>query len=282
MRNWLMHTLSIAAPLVTLCVATPVAAQAPGEPTSQPTIDIHGAGPPPPSSRPAGLEGPSPTPVRPEKVTPKKPRKPLPPPQVRALRRHPAIGRRFFIGVGFSLGVFWPPDVNSYIEGYADSLPGVVEGDSTMRINLVPRLAVALKLGRYFQLAGLAELGWGFTTVTDSGGDVSELFSFWRFSGGILASANLPLSALRGDALFAGLGPMVHHMRFEDFRATAVGFRAAAGYRFYEGIMLIDAFIAVDVVRGDTGEPIGFGNSSAMVLNYSGVLFGATVYFGVF
>jgi hypothetical protein len=258
----------------------------PGEPASRPApIDIHGGAVAPASRPTVSPQGPTPgpTPVPAPRPRVKAPKKPLPPPAVRALRRHPAIGRRFFIGVGFSLGFFWPPDVNGYIQGYKDSLGPTLDesGTTTMFVNLVPRIAIAMNIGRYAQVAALGEIGWAPKVVSETNSGNSEVFHFVRYSGGLMFTANLPLSPLRGDSLFAGVAPMVHHMRFEGFEKTAFGIRGVAGYRFYEGILLIDAFMAVDVVKGDTGRPIGFGNQSSMVLNYSGVLFGATVYFGV-
>lgn len=258
--------------------------------TSQPAASVPAAPPPAVSihGEPAPSPQPQPKPKAPRPVAKAKPTlaptsvKPPLPPEQRALRRHPAIGRRWFVGAGFSLGFFNPGGVNGYLEAYQRDLgPTISEsGFASMVVYLVPRLAVSVNLGKYVQLSALGELGWGPKVVSSN--RESRLFSFLRFSGGLLATFHLPLSVLRGDSLFLGGGPLLHHMRFEEFSATTAGMRVKAGYRLYEGIMMIEGFVAFDYARKETSEPMGSGISRLMVLDFSGLMFGATVHFGLF
>ena len=192
------------------------------------------------------------------------------PPALRALRRHPAIGMRIFIGLGLGSGRLATEGVD---EPYSDHK---LLSSSTGSVQ--PALALMVQPSRVLQLAAIAELGGGFGHKSYGLlGPGDEWFGFWRAAGALLLSFNIPLSALHGDAIFVGGGPTVQHIAFADGSLTAVGGRIVAGYRFYEGTLQIDGFLAVDLVNTDA-RPRG---EAPMQLGNPGWLLGFIVYRGV-
>ena len=71
-------------------------------------------------------------------------------------------------------------------------------------------------------------------------------------------------------------------MSFEDYSANNPGFRAELGFELYTNKMMIEIFAAFDYARADTKTPIGYGNTDTMILNYTGVIMGVNLHFGIF
>jgi hypothetical protein len=192
-------------------------------------------------------------------------------PEQRALRRHPAIGMRLFVGAGLGGGSLATEGVNT--DPYNDH-----KLLSSSTGSFQPTLALMVQPSRYLQLAAIAELGGGFGSKSYGLlGPDGEWFGFWRAAGALLLSFNIPLVGLNGAAVFAGAGPTVQHIGFADGSLTTVGVRIIAGYRAYEGTLQIDGFLAVDLVSTDsrlTGEP-------PMRIDSPGWSVGFIVYLGV-
>jgi len=249
------------------------------QPAKSAPVEIHATDEQPTPPRPAGVTAAPPAPAARPKPVPS-----APAPATTVVRRplyEKVRAKQFFLGLGFSFGLFAPPDVNSYMEGWQDSLGTTMSqsGFTGMFLNLIPRIAVTYKPLKYVEVQAVGEIAWGPKIISSN--VESKVFSFVRFSPGIVGSFHLPVGQ-HGKSIYAGVGFIYHWMVFEDFSADTPGLRVEAGFELYTSKTMIELFAAFDYAKADAGAPIGYGDNASMILNYTGVMLGFNIHFGLF
>lgn len=247
---------------------------------------------------PTDEPAPAPTAAPPPPPPPHAETGPPPPPDRSAEETDPVGPRKLMLmlGPGFSLGFFYPQDVNRYMENWQDSQADMVveeSGFTGMILNLVPRLAICFAPIEYVQLQALAEIGWGPKIISVQNAD-TEVFHFVRYSLGGTLNGHLPLKHGK-YSLFLGGGVLYHWMRFEDYAADTLGYRGLVGFRIYLSNKRFtpEVFVAFDYAKAGTGKPINaapttnpdgsigptVSSGKELELNYTGVMIGANFYF---
>ncbi len=124
------------------------------------------------------------------------------------------------LGFGVGTGIFYPNDVNDWIEAQ-------YQGRETYNLDLYTNAGIAfvgsVKLAENFRLNVTAETAFGAKAIDVQYGG-TDWYNFGRFSVGAEAFLEVPIASGRNCILFGG-GPMFHHMYFEDFDANTVGLR---------------------------------------------------------
>ena len=254
--------------------AGPAAAD-PGYPSASPAAPVTE----PPPAPPATTAPPAPPPAAKKPAAKQPAKKKVKVHKPRPKKRKGPRKLMFLIGPGLSLGIFYPSEVNNYMERWLDNQGTVVSksGFTGMFINIVPRVTMEFLPIEYVGIEVLGELGWGPKIISIEGGD-SKIFSFVRYSVGGAVNGYIPLSGGR-KAIKLGVGGLFHHMSFEGFSTNTVGFRAQAGYRIYQRIFTPEIFAAFDYAKGDVGTPGGFTSNYPKNLNFTGVIVGVNFYF---
>lgn len=176
-----------------------------------------------------------------------------------------------YIGIGVSLGIFSPTDVNDYLRNYWDNeLSGYNEvktfGSPEMYLNFVIQICGGAYVSEQFELKGVFEFGIGpkIIIIHDT-----KFFGFFRYSPGVICNYYIPSS--KDNKFSIGCGILYHNMKFEEWKASAFGPRLKAGYNINSKKLNMELFLAFDIVNGKTNY-IGIEN-----LNYSGLLFGCNL-----
>jgi len=165
---------------------------------------------------------------------------------------------------GVSIGFFYPSDVNDYIESTLGSFYSTEFGSEDMFMYLELYGGVAFRLKR-MDVTGFLEYAlapkW---VVVTNGDDIS--FTFSRISPGVNANYYIPIGSGK-HALFVGGGIQYHIMDFEEFYASAPGFRLQAGISLQFGKFNIQPYGAFKYARAtDSDNDLG----GDFDLNYTG------------
>lgn len=179
------------------------------------------------------------------------------------------LKKRGYFGVGFGFGVFNPKDVNDYMSDYWDSQTSgyvVVDeyGFPEIYLNFFLQLAGGTYLSENVEMKGLFEFGIApkIISIHDT-----EVFTYIRYSPGAMCNIHFNSSGPNNFTLGAGL--LYHNMKFEEWKASAIGPRIKLAYTIHNKSSILELFLSYDIVKGDTGE------SYVEELSYSGSLFGA-------
>ena len=177
-----------------------------------------------------------------------------------------------FFGIGVSLGIFNPNDVNDYLRNYWDNEIAGYNVDKygypEMYFNFVLQICGGTFVSQQMELKGIFEFGIGpkIIIIHDT-----KFFGFFRYSPGVICNYHIPSS--KSNNFLIGGGILYHNMKFKEWKASAFGPRLKAGYNIYFKKKIIELFLAFDIVNGKTNS-IGIEN-----LNYSGLLLGCNFKF---
>ena len=127
----------------------------------------------------------------------------------------------FSPGFGIGLGIFYPKDVNSYIE---QDLSDYITTNAELYMYEEINAFLDFKF-KWFEIITLAEYAIGPKIVI--GGPQNYFFN--RFSPGVLANVFVPLKSSERNALFIGGGVQYHKMSFEGYKGTTLGYRFQLG-----------------------------------------------------
>lgn len=173
---------------------------------------------------------------------------------------------------GLGIGFFNPSDVNDFIEV---SLPSNYElefGTTDMFMYFEFMAGVTFRTKR-FDLTPYADFALAPKWITVLNDDGDYFYNFTRLSPGIMANYYFP-SKSEKHALFVGGGVQYQFMKFEDFQASAPGFRAQVGYSMQFGNFNLQPYGAFRYAKAtDSGDLIDFD------LNYTGFQIGVILSF---
>jgi hypothetical protein len=179
---------------------------------------------------------------------------------------------------GFGIGFFYPGDVNDYIqEELLAGVTDVINGDLYMYLEVKGGLTFRLKSA---DISLLAEYNIGPKIVTVSGGDDFS-FAYTRFSPEISGNYYFPGKSGR-NAFFIGAGINYSFMKFEEFSASAPGFKLQAGYSMQFGKFNLQPYGAFRYVKATDSSDAVWGDMdqySEMELDYTGGQIGVILSF---
>lgn len=173
---------------------------------------------------------------------------------------------------GLGIGFFNPSDVNDYVE---ISLPSNYElefGTTDMFMYFEFMAGVTFRTKR-FDVTPYADFALAPKWVTVIGGDDDYFYNFTRLSPGVMANYYFP-SKSEKHAFFIGGGVQYQFMSFEDFQASAPGFRAQAGYSMQFGKFNLQPYAAFRYSKAK--DSVGM---SDFELNYTGFQIGVILSF---
>jgi hypothetical protein len=132
--------------------------------------------------------------------------------------------KRVFIkpGISLGLGVFYPKEINDYIEA---DLSNYITSNENMYINFFLRGSFGIQFSKMFVLEPVVEFAIAPKIVI--GADKSYIFG--RVSPGVLANLHVPVGKRR-NTFFLGGGALYHHMWFKDFSGGTIGPAFQAGF----------------------------------------------------
>ena len=178
-----------------------------------------------------------------------------------------------YLGAGFSLGIFNPKDVNTYLQDYYDNqvsgYPVDVEyGSPNMNVNFVLQVCGGVFLTKQFELKGIFEVAFAPKVIAIR---ETKFFAFTRYSPGILFNYHIPSSKKNNFMVSGGL--LYHKMKFEKWKTSTFGPRLKVGYNINNNKYVLEIYVAYDFAEGKTNL------SGIEYLNYSGFLFGINIKF---
>jgi hypothetical protein len=172
------------------------------------------------------------------------------------------------------MGFFDPQGVNQHMRDWMNKQPGYVytqQGYTEMYLNFFATAGLQWHLLEAFTIEALGEFGLAPKWLVIENGD-SNLFVFWRVSGGVLAKLNLVVnrSATSIGALTVAAGPLLHYMHFDGYSATTPGVRVQLGYVIgMASRVRPEGFVAFDWARAS-----GENGTDSLQLSYTGVILG--------
>ena len=175
------------------------------------------------------------------------------------------IDKHFYFGVGFSYGIFYPGDVNDYIE-YLTANVVVTDGSEEIFRNIVGRISLTYRINKTVDLSLIGEYAWAPTYIVVSGSSDFIYFHFDRLSSGLIAKFHIPVKSGQNSIFFAP-GLLYHSMKFEEFKANTLGFRLETGLSFNFNWANLQPFICYDFAKAKD-------ENYEFELNYSGIQIG--------
>ncbi len=176
--------------------------------------------------------------------------------------------KHFYAGIGFGFGFFYPVDVNDYIKNNRTTYY-INNGIEDLFSNLVGRLSLTYRINKTIDLSLIGEYAWAPKFIPVSGGD-SKYFHFDRVSPGFIAKFHFPIGSGR-HSIFLAPGLLYNFMKFEEYKANALGARLEVGLSFNFGNFNLQPFICYDYAKAKD-------NTNAYIdefeLNYSGAQIG--------
>ncbi len=180
----------------------------------------------------------------------------------------------FYPSFGLGIGFFYPADVNDYmvIDMASQGAVGTFNTEMYMYLEVKAGLTYRLKS---FDVTGGIEYNVAPKYVIVEGGNVNSITYFYhRFSPEI--SANYYISNKNGkNAFFIGGGVNYSFLSFEEFSASAPGFKLQLGYSLQFGKFNLQPYGAFRYTKA-TDSSTGMGD---FVLDYTGGQIGVTMSF---
>ncbi|MCK4663954.1 MAG: hypothetical protein KAT68_13890 [Bacteroidales bacterium] len=179
----------------------------------------------------------------------------------------------FSFGLGYSLGIFYPGDVNKYIEDYlSDKKISIQTGTSDIFTNYAFYLSFNFSLTDNIELIGNCEAAIAPKFIVVTNGN-SETFSFSRFSVGAISNFHIPIGSGK-HSIFFGAGPFFHNMKFEKYSGSKLAVRGNAGASFDFGKINLRPVVSLDVVKAEDNQ-----YNDNFELNYTSFNIGVCVFF---
>jgi hypothetical protein len=176
-------------------------------------------------------------------------------------------------GFGIGLGIFYPGDVNEYIESH---MPGNIlsqtgSTDLFMYEEIHAFLTYRIK---WIDITSIVEYAFGpkWIIITNS---TNQFYSFNRFSPGLLVNFYIPTGSGR-HAIYLGGGAQYHFMKFEEYKGGNIGLRVNAGYSIQFGKLNLQPYLAFNLAKAKDTETLEF---NAFELNYTGGQIGLNLSF---
>ncbi|MCG8697927.1 MAG: hypothetical protein MI922_07720 [Bacteroidales bacterium] len=127
---------------------------------------------------------------------------------------------KFQLGFGFGFGFFYPMDVNDYLQ---DKYSSYETTNLEIYANFLARFSLNYRPVKFFSVEVPFELATAPKFVVAD--DEIDVYNLGRNSIGMVANLNLPIGSGRHYFKF-GAGPMYHNMKFDGYKASALGVRA--------------------------------------------------------
>ena len=174
--------------------------------------------------------------------------------------------KNLYFGIGFGFGFFYPSDVNDYIKANTKDII-ITSGIEDLFLNLVGRVSLTYRINKTIDISLIGEYAWAPKYISVSGGD-DEYFHFDRVSPGFIAKFHIPIGSGK-HSIFLAPGLLYNFMKFEEFKANAIGARLEAGLSFNFGKFNLQPFICYDYIKATDNSYI-----PEFELNYSGAQIG--------
>jgi len=176
--------------------------------------------------------------------------------------------KKVYFGPGIGIGIFYPGDVNDYIEqDLQRNNYSITGGFSEMFMYYSLRGFVGIRPVKFLEIDIIAEYSIAPKIFFVSGSD-NLSYQFTRFAPGGLVSLHIPFGSGRHSFSIGG-GAMYHNMKFADFNAKAIGFRGQFGMNFRFKSKYLQIFWGGEYVAGDDTY-----DNTTIELNYSGGFIG--------
>lgn len=140
----------------------------------------------------------------------------------------------FSLGVNF--GIFYPTDVNNYIEDvmFGSSYSGDYYSsydtyNTELYLNMSLSLGLGYRISEFFELKPMVEFSAAPKVVAME--DDVESYSFNKVSPGVLGIFHIPVGKHK-HSFFLGAGPFYNKLSFKEFKDSSLGWRAIAGFSF--------------------------------------------------
>jgi hypothetical protein len=180
----------------------------------------------------------------------------------------------FYPSLGLGIGFFYPSDVNDYMEFDMASQGVAGTYNTTMYMYLEVKAGLTYRM-KSFDITGGIEYNVAPKYIIVEGGSVNSISYFYhRLSPEI--SANYYISNKNGkNAFFIGGGINYSFLSFEEFSASAPGFKVQLGYSMQFGKFNLQPYGAFRYTRA-TDSSTGMGD---FVMDYTGGQIGVTMSF---
>jgi hypothetical protein len=179
--------------------------------------------------------------------------------------------KHFYFGVGVSYGFFYPGDVNDYIKADLSHVT-ITSGVEDLFLNLVGRMSFTIRVHKAIDLSLIGEYAWAPKLIVVSGGE-DIYFHFNRFSPGLVAKFHVPVGSGKNTLFFAP-GITYNLMKFEVYKANALGAKAEIGFSFNYRKFSLQPFVCYDYAKA-IDDSFGY----EFELNYSGAQIGVDFVF---
>lgn len=186
----------------------------------------------------------------------------------------PAKTSAFYPTFGLGIGFFYPSDVNDYIVIDMANQGAVGTFNTKMYMYLEAKAGLSYRM-KSFDITGGLEYDMAPKYVIVEGGSVNSITYFYhRLSPEISANYYIPNKSGK-NAFFFGGGVNYSFLSFEDFSASAPGFKVQLGYSLQFGNFNLQPYGAFRYTRA-TDSSTGMGD---FVLGYTGGQIGVTMSF---
>ncbi|MBN2275248.1 MAG: hypothetical protein JXR41_12235 [Bacteroidales bacterium] len=186
----------------------------------------------------------------------------------------------FYPGLGIGIGVFYPEDVNEYIE--ADLPSNIITSYGNTDIYMYEALNASLTYKiKWIDITAILEYALGPKWIIITNG-TNHFYNFRRISPGLLVNFYVPTGTGR-HALFLGGGAQYHFMKFEDITRNKIGFRVNLGYCLQFNGISVQPYLAFNLANAKgpetQGTYIGTEQFDRFDLNYTGGQIGVNLSF---
>lgn len=179
--------------------------------------------------------------------------------------------KNLYFGIGFGFGFFYPGDVNDYIDADTKDI-SLTYGTFNIFMNIVGRASLTYRINKTIDLSLIGEYAWAPKYISVTGGG-NKYFHFDRITPGFIAKFHIPIGSGK-HSIFLAPGLLYSFMKFEEFKADAIGARLEAGLSFNFRKFNLQPFICYDYVKAKDDTYYNDIYNYKFELNYSGAQIG--------
>ena len=164
--------------------------------------------------------------------------------------------KHFYFAIGFGEGFFYPGDVNDYIEHHIQDIE-VTSGVENLFLNIVGRASLIYQINKTIDISLIGEYAWGPKLIAVTNGE-NKYFHFDRATTGITAKFHIPVKSGKNSMFFTP-GLLYNFMKFEEYKANALGARFGAGFSFNFKKFKLQPFACFDYTKAiDDGFELNY------------------------
>jgi hypothetical protein len=131
-------------------------------------------------------------------------------------------------GISFGVGIFYPKEVNNYIE---NDLTDYITTNENLYANYFLGVSFGIQLNKVIAIEPVIEFALAPKIMIGA----DRTYIFGRVSPGVMANLYAPMGSKGRNAFMLGGGILYHHMWFEDYAGNTIGPAFKIGVSFNHG-----------------------------------------------